>query len=189
MHFFKSLVFLTAFLFSASVLAFDNIDKLDKIESCILWAGAGYPDLKEFEPDLIKDNPRRVAIGKGLEIFEEEAKEGSCAHQECLSCFYFIEKEYKKALYWANSSAKLGSSKGMAILAMAYWEGEGVVQDYDESFKWLFLASAAGDEVSIKRLERVKKIEGFESNEWVQTGKKKAQEWARDNPKAFFSPD
>lgn len=157
-------------------------------EDLILWSGYDCPD--QFNPRLVKDSiSKKIALEKGLKLCEETAKEGIRVSQELLAVYYFSEKkEHKKGLYWANSCAKLGSPTGMDILSYAYLHGIGVVQDADESFKWLFLGAAAGDEKAIQNLNALHSQFGF-SEKTMQQGKKNAQVWMNEHPEIYFNPN
>lgn len=100
---------------------------------------------------------------------------------------YYETKDTKKGLYWAFKGAKEGSAECMVILFDAYAKGNGVVQDIDESIKWLFLAAAAGDKASIEKFKNAYK--GGCSLELLQEGRKRAVRWQHEHPEAFFSPE
>ncbi len=189
--FYKTLLFamITCVLTVSNVIAIETkYDKFKTAEDLILWSGYDCPD--RFDPSLIKDDiTKKSALEKGLKLCEEKAKEGVCCNQELLGIYYYSEKkEFKKGLYWLNKCAEQGSSRGMYILSYAYVKGLGVVQDEDESFKWLYLAAAAGDEDAIKNLNILHSQFGF-SHKTMMPGKKNAQVWMKENPKAFFNPD
>ena len=183
---------LILFLLITCILTFANCIATETIcnncktaEDLILWSGYDYPD--QFNPRLVKDGiSKNEAIEKGLKFCEKTAKEGIRISQEVLAVYYFSEKkELKKGLYWAYSCANLGSPTGMNILSYAYLHGIGVVQNTDESFKWLFLGAAVGDEKSIQNLNALHSQFGF-SEKSMQQGKKNAQVWMRERASRDF---
>lgn len=165
-------------------------ENINTFEDHILWAGCNYQT--PFDPGLIKDEEaKKNVINKGLQCLESTAKNGNQITQRILSCYYYYDaKDFKKGLYWAIQCAEHGAGEGMLVLYYAYANGEGVLKNYEESCKWLFLAAATGNELGVSTLEKCKKeINGFESMDWVMQGQKKAQEWVKEHPKAFFNPD
>lgn len=173
--------------------AFSDFDpsriKLKTEEDAILWAGCRWP--YDFDPDIVKkdESTKNEALINGLERFEKIAKDGAdISHKQILAAYYFTEGMYQDALYWANQSAKRGTSKEMYILYKGYAKGLGVIQDLEESAKWLFLAVARGNEDAIKTLDELQKDNSFNSAEWVKRGKEKAQEWVKEHPSFFFIP-
>jgi len=122
-------------------------------EDAILWAGCRYP--KKFDPVSLKgnDSAKKEALIKGLDSFEKNAKNGSIMSREVLAGYYCTEGMFKEGLEWANTCVKNGSSKGMYFLYEGYSKGQGVIQDLEESTKWLFLSVALENEDAIKKLE------------------------------------
>jgi uncharacterized protein len=52
-----------------------------------------------------------------------------------------IPKNEVQAAYWFRKSAESGLPIAQQILGMAYYEGNGVLQDYTEAAKWLIKAA------------------------------------------------
>lgn len=180
------------FCFSATIFAQEEKESKFKIttyEDFILWAGHDFHS--EFDPNLIKDEKlKKSALKDGLKIVGERAKEGDRFNQECLAVYYFIEHDYRKSLYWALKSAEQGSSAGMEILACAYANGKGVLEDSEESIKWFILGEAVGGEQAKRFLVRIRtEYKDFDTWDFVKQGKLKAKEWMEKHPEAFFSPD
>ncbi len=110
---------------------------------------------------------------------------------------FFETKCYRKAMYYAMTGANLGSSDCMLLLRKAYGSGLGVVQDTVECVKWLFLASALGNEearAEVKKLEclHIKLIpvdyKAVQSSmiTWEEA-RKNAKKWMDEHPELFFS--
>lgn len=167
-----------------------------KLETCyddILWIGLDLPD--EFDQRNLKDTEKEIALSKGLEICEKQAKQGSGIHQAALAKYYYtsvINPNIKRALYWAKKSAEQGfADGGMTVLHNAYLEGKGVVQDPEEGLKWCFLAAAMGDEWSKEKVHGL--IRDALTNEflkaWVDEGRCRANQWMKEHENVFFSPN
>ena len=72
-----------------------------------------------------------------------------------LANYYLTKKDYKKSMYWAFNGAERGSSDCMVLLSNAYRKGVGLVQDYEEGFKWTYLAAATGNEWSKNWVKKI----------------------------------
>jgi TPR repeat protein len=99
-------------------------------------------------------------LSESTALIEENALvlgcDESCFH--LAKHYYFDEKCYRKAMYWAFKGAEQGSSECMLLLRKAYGAGCGVVQDTEECLKWLVIAAAIGNEEAqqeVRTLERL----------------------------------
>lgn len=95
-----------------------------------------------IESKIDKDRLETIAL------IEENAILLGCAESffYLAEHYYFEEKCYRKAMYWAFKGAEKGSSECMLLLRKAYGAGFGVVQDTEECLKWLMIAAAIGNE-------------------------------------------
>lgn len=117
--------------------------------------------------------------GLGTTANQEEAQKWSClAAREGIPSaqntvgYEFVtaeKRDYKMAARWFQKAADQGEPTAQVNLATLYAEGKGVHLDYVQSFFWLSLATASGDEhakVYIQRLREImtpKQIEMAES--------------------------
>jgi hypothetical protein len=153
----------------------------------ITWIGLGCPE--DYDKDGVDEKAKNEALRKGLQLTEAKAREGCSVCQEQLAFHHFYEtKDYQKSLYWAFKAAKQGSGETMGLLFKSYGTGTGVVTDYNEALKWIILSAARGEEKARKVLDEYIRLFG-EDSKWILRGREMANEWIKQNPKAFFSPD
>lgn len=76
-------------------------------------------------------------------------------HFELAKHYYFKDKCYRKAMFWALKGAENGSSECMLLLRVAYGHGLGVIQDTEECLKWLVLAATIGNEEAQKEVKNL----------------------------------
>jgi hypothetical protein len=158
-------------------------DWVDKHHKC----GYGYIVLSE------KDD---IELQQGIEYFEEKAQDRyEVGKRRLLAKFYcFTHSKYKnvsRGLFWAHRGAEFGESQGMLLLAHAYAKGIGVMQDLEESIKWLLLAEKAPNDSSGYLARKIlKSLEDFSlKKELIELKAKsleKAKLWAQEHPDAFF---
>lgn len=139
-------------------------------------------------------------------LIEESATVLGC-NESCLHLakhYYFDEKCYRKAMYWALKGAENGSSECMLLLRVAYGNGFGVIQDTEECLKWLVLAAAIGNEEAQKEvgtLERpnyelisllpdadCRSLIKEHELQWKEV-RKRAKAWVDSHPSLFLSKD
>lgn len=58
-------------------------------------------------------------------------------------------KDPVQGIYWLKILAERGDIFGQYNLAIAYQNGEGVAQDYEQAIHWCTLAASQGDEEAI----------------------------------------
>jgi len=143
-----------------------------------------------------KDNK---AFQRGLKYYEKQAeKRYDDSARKWLTRFYFETytkfKDISRSLFWAHKDAECGGGAGMLHLAYAYAAGKGVIQDPEESIKWLLLAQIANDFDSRYAKEIFKEIENSYSPnpeilaEIKPKSLEKAKSWMQEHPNAFFDP-
>jgi len=160
--------------------------KLLTYEDCIIWVGCGCPD--QFDPKNIHEGPEKEKnLINGLVYQEERAIEGNVVNQEILAGYYFThKKDFRKGVYWSQQAVLHGCSRAMSFLRFAYFNGNGVIEDSAEGFKWAFLAAARGEEFDKNLIEKIKTINSKSID--LLEGKKRAQIWENEHPKAFLAP-
>jgi TPR repeat protein len=147
-----------------------------------------------------RENLERIALMEenALVLDDEEC----CFH--LAEHYYFDDKCYRKAMYWAFKGAEKGSAKCMLLLREAYGAGFGVVQNTEECLKWLVLAAAIGNEEAQKEvsiLERpnyktlsllpdadARSIIKDHEVQWKEV-KKRAKAWMDSHQSLFLSKD
>lgn len=150
-------------------------------EDAVLWAGLDFPN--SFDAKNIEDGSRRDEIlEKGLISLEKAAELGSRKCIEVLADYYInVLKDQRLGIYWCYQAASCGSVEAMTILRHVYFNGEGVVKNYVEAYKWAFLAAALGSEKDKKIINEMSQndpnycsfIEGqHQAQIWEQTHQK-----------------
>jgi uncharacterized protein len=109
---------------------------------------------------------------EAIRWFSKAAADGDAQAQEFLGTFYqhgtagAVAKDNEKAAYWYLRAAKQGHDQAQIHIGCMYWDGQGVMKDYVEAYKWLNIASTSTvrpptkeeignlDEESIKALLR-----------------------------------
>ena len=172
---------------------------------CSTWEGfillCGWEEAKDcgYDVSTLTKEEKNNAITKGLEnlafLFKENVFNDSHIPTALAGYYYYQKNDYKKALYWAFSGAEKGSSDCMLILSNAYRGGNGVVQDFEEGFKWTYLGAATGDEWCKKWIK--KSNEACLNNPYasehhspmVKEAKKRANQWMQEHPEVFISSE
>lgn len=181
---------------SFSIKTEANFNKLlDTTDGFLLAHGWDGGFENSFDTSKLTKEEKKHFIQKGLQkiiqTIDKQPDEMFIVYAEVLLSYYSINKETRKKMYWSFKGAEKGSSLCMRILADAYIAGEGVVQDYTESTKWIFLAAALGDTWSQNWLQEnsSKLIASKQGNPIITEAKKRASEWIQQHPCAFFSKD
>jgi len=136
-----------------------------------------------------------LAIKKGVKSLSELAEKDDCGGyiSEIFALYYSLKKDTKKMLHWAFKGAEKGSSPCMGILSDAYRSGEGVVQDYEEGFKWTYLAAATGNEWSKNWIKKANELclKNQYAPEYLspmmKEAKKRANQWMLEHSEIFIS--
>jgi len=119
----------------------------------------------------------------------DEAANGKAS--AILSFYYMEKKDFKNSLRWGFYGVTKGSSSCAESLYAIYITGMGVVQDYEEAYKWKYIASALGSEKFQKLI--VEDIRKSRSNilfsQKLEEGNRRAKEWEREHPELFISFD
>jgi len=181
----KTILFLCFLL--TPILFFAN-DGSDRFIQDIIWISC--ENLDEPYPKICKNNAEKLELlNKGLAICEKKSVEGSLGHQLSLASYhYFITKNTKRALYWANKCAEQGNADGMLLLYDAYKSGHGVIGDAEEALKWLWLASSLGNQHAKEFINHPTVINLFTDQKFANLVYERARQWMRDHPQAFFDP-
>jgi len=66
-------------------------------------------------------------------------------------------RKYQEAVPYLRSAADNGHEEAMYLLGLLYWKGFGVLQDVDESMKWLKRASGNGSYYAREELKKIEK--------------------------------
>lgn len=137
------------------------------------------------------------AFPKGIAFYEQLAeKKSESRARETLFRFYSMSStkfgNITRSLFWAHRDAEFGGSSGMLQLAYAYATGNGVIEDAEESIKWILLAQHAGDYGKAYAKEIIKETENSSLKqaflERQPSSLKKAKVWMQGHPDAFFTP-
>lgn len=151
-------------------------------EEAVIWAGLDFPEKFEFE-NLEKDSKEEI-LQKGLINLAEAAKNGSGRCVIALADYYINSlNDFKNGVYWCLMGAEHGSMEAMTILRFAYLNGDGVVKDNCEGYKWSFLAAALGSQKDKTLIEELYKNDPKDPN-FVE-GHKKALIWEKEHPFIF----
>lgn len=133
---------------------------------------------------------------KGLKVITErfenaDSHETASLFSGTLAQYYFFKEDTKKGISWSLKAVENGSSKCMRYLANAYYTGNGVVQDLEESVKWKFLGAAAGDEICKEWVKEQGTVLLFDETAAliVKEGQKRAKKWMEAHRELFFTPN
>jgi TPR repeat protein len=163
-------------------------------EGCLLFFGWEDAAKYNYEVSILTQEQKKQYIEYGLKLVEYTIDDVSLKDShvfliELLVNYYLSINERKKALFWAFEGAEKGSSHCMFVLADAYKNGKGVIQDLEEGIKWIFLAAAAGDEACSRWVQE--NGHKYLTNESVapiiKESKKRANMWMKDHPEIFIS--
>ena len=126
----------------------------------------------------------------GLKKGEQFTLSGSVVWTFDVAIYYYASGDYKKSLFWSYKGAMLGCHRCMGLIRMAYIEGNGVIQDYLEATKWLFLAAAAGDDWSKEHLKYISQnLNSENSKVLLNSARNLAKKWVKEHPGPFFHFD
>ncbi len=147
-----------------------------------------------YDISRLTSDEKVLLIEEGIQYLQEQTdqKEPVKTSSTILAHYYFSEKDYKKAMYWAFKGAESGSASCMYLLGRAHISGdEGVVQDFEEALKWIYLASALGDKSCKHWID-----EGvhflFKDNNFKKTvleAQKRSSMWMKEHSDFFASLD
>ena len=140
------------------------------------------------------------AFERGLKYYEEQASNryDNSARKWLVSFYCETTTKFKdtsRGLYWALKDAEFGGGNGMMHLAYAFASGKGVMQDPEESLKWLILAQATDNGLAHWYAKAIfKELENSYSSsnqeilcEIKPKALRKAKAWMREHPDAFFN--
>lgn len=148
-------------------------------EDFLLWLAFEKPI--KFDPTSINDTERTQFIDKGLNLCSKNAHNNDVHRQITLCQYYHQKKWYVLSNHWAYETAKNGVIHGMESLCHAYAQGNGVIQDDDEAFKWAIIATLKG---STKYREILSQFNRNQSDmiRWHEM----AKEWGEKNIQKQF---
>lgn len=117
---------------------------------------------KEFFDALYmeKDVEKACQIADEM-IVEQHSKAGAVCNS--LTWDFIEKKEYKHALRYALIGSKLDDKGCLHGMAMLYYQGGGVLQDFNKAYEYLLKAKDAGEEIPDYVLEMYKSKVGNKS--------------------------
>ena len=74
-----------------------------------------------------------------MNLMEElivKAESGDVEAQFDLANEYWEKGDYEQAFYWYKKAADQGNADTQFNLGLMYYEGQGVLQDYELAFRW-----------------------------------------------------
>jgi hypothetical protein len=173
-------------------LAYANGDgvKLDKTEGARWMRRAAEQGLAEAQFDLgmcyatgegVPRNPADAASW-----YRKAADQGlPDAESELGSCYLGgtgVPKDIPEGLRLIRKAAEEGFGPAQNAIGVCYLKGTGVTKDYVQAYKWLNLASAAGDERADDAHINLASAERFLTPEQVTEGQKLAREFKPRKP-------
>lgn len=155
----------------------------------------GWHEAKDcgYDVSLLSMDERNLAIEAGLFFLSMNVdnKEQAKLNTMALANYYLEKKDYKKAMYWAFKGAENGCPQCMMILSNAYRSGVGLVQDFIEGVKWIYLGAAVGEKSCLNWLNE--NISTGMTNSYIAPvlieGQKRASQWMSEHPEIFISLD
>ena len=89
-----------------------------------------------------------------------------------------MPQDYVPAAAWYRKAADLGSAPAMNNLGFMYRNGQGVLQDYVEAYKWMSLAMARSTGENQKRVAEARdRVAEIMTPAQIAEAKKLADEW------------
>lgn len=147
-----------------------------------MWIGAGEPD--DFDSSKLSEEEQAQLEENGIKQAEFLANNGVHFCQNQLAVYYYFEaKNYLRAIHWAEKAAAHGYEHSVTVLIVAHMQGNGVLPDAYEVFKYAHIASILGDKKSKELLDHIK-ICNLEL--WQKT-LDNARNWLELNKETFYS--
>ena len=69
--------------------------------------------------------------------------------------FRSVPQDHQQAVFWDRQSAERGNGAAQFNVGIIYYTGQGVDQDYVQSFMWFDLAAIKGDADAVRHRDRV----------------------------------
>lgn len=168
---------------------------LSTVDGTVLfWGWEGGHDVNYDASKLTekeKADYTKIGLDEMSDRYENVVSHEDCSYfSEILAKYYFLRKDTKKSLYWAFKAAENGSSFCMRLLSDAYRQGNGVVQELEESIKWTYLGAAAGDDWC-KQWVKENGAKGFLYEDFAPMFKEaqlRAKKWMESHKDVFLSP-
>jgi hypothetical protein len=167
---------------------------LSTVDGTVLfWGWSGGQDVNYDASKLTekeKADYMKIGLNEMADGYENViSHEDGCYFSETLAKYYFLRKDTKKSLYWTFKAVENGSSFCMRLLSDAYRQGNGVVQELEESIKWTYLGAAAGDDWC-KQWVHENGAKGFLCEDFAPMFKEaqlRAKKWMENHKDIFLS--
>lgn len=120
---------------------------------------------------------------EALKWYTKAAEQGHAGAQACLAALLCNKgKDYKEAIKWCTKAAEQGHAGAQHNLALMYYRGQGIIEDYIEAYKWILIAGMNGEDISdfkkhLKGLMTSSQI--AEAQRLAKEYMKKQEEWER----------
>lgn len=151
----------------------------------VIWAGADFPNTFTLNENVEEG---AESLKRGLEYVTARAEQGLRHYQTILAgFFYFFTNIKKKGLYWAEKGAELGETGSMLILGHAYDNGNGIILDRSESWKWYTISSSLGNLAAQGEILAGSFCDNGPTIEEKNQGKQKATAWMKKHKNFFIS--
>jgi len=85
-----------------------------------------------------------------------------------------VSQDYVEALRWFRRAAEQGNGGAQNHLGLMYFEGEGIVKDEIEAYKWAYLSAQQGVEPAMLAVQF---LEQTLRPDQIQEAKRLAKEW------------
>lgn len=160
---------------------------LQTFEGSLIYVGWENGKKCNYDTSVLTNEEKEKAIESGITILSEIAliEDTDLVCCETLAGYFYKKQDFKKAIYWAAHGAENGSSFCMVLLSDAHLKGIGVVQNFEEGFKWIYLAAAKGDKSSQKWVKKfgIKAL----TDPTLNDAKRRAHNWMLDHNDIFIS--
>ena len=92
---------------------------------------------------------------KGLEWYRLSAEHGDALSQHTLGLIAQTEENYIDSVKWNRLAAEQGRASSQLTLAINYYKGNGVPQDFIQAYMWFNISSELGDSLSSLFLNQI----------------------------------
>ncbi len=164
-------------------------------ESYVFLVGWRESKDNSFNLVTLTADQKKEIIKKGIEILSSDAsiKTSPYLNSTILANYYSYKQDHKQAMFWAFKGAESGSASCMHILGKAYMSGtQGLVQDFEEGLKWVYLGSALGDKACEKWIKEGVSSYLFKDKSFkgmVLEAQKKSSSWMKEHSEFFATSE